>query len=237
MTRSPRSWSLDTPRRLHWPPRPTWAWSCSAAWRSSVPVTSATSLRRSARWPSTRRREAVPPSLCCATSPARRWSCRDRPGDPACRGLTPHQRCQGGHPMTAIDLANPHSATLPASPTEAEILGLYRAHLSKGRATLAELFGSHMEVASQGAWLHTSDGERFLNCGGYGVFIMGARHPIVMEAVLRQLTTHPIATRILLEPTVAIAAQALTSITPTGMDRVHFALSGAEAVETGLKLA
>ncbi|HEY3608756.1 MAG TPA: aspartate aminotransferase family protein [Pseudonocardiaceae bacterium] len=132
--------------------------------------------------------------------------------------------------MTAIDYVAP-------TDSEAAILDLYRAHLSKGRATLAELFGSHMEVASSGAWLHTSDGEDFLNCGGYGVFIMGARHPIVMEAVLSQLTTHPIATRILLEPTVARAAAALTSITPAGLDRVHFALSGAEAVETGLKLA
>ncbi|AJP00304.1 acetylornithine aminotransferase [Streptomyces cyaneogriseus subsp. noncyanogenus] len=121
--------------------------------------------------------------------------------------------------------------------TEAEILGLYRAHLSKGRATLAELFGSHMEVASSGNWLTTSDGERFLNAGGYGVFIMGARHPTVMEAVQRQLDTHPVATRILLEPTVARAAEALVSVMPPGLDRVHFALSGAEAVETGLKLA
>ena len=121
--------------------------------------------------------------------------------------------------------------------TEEEILGLYRAHLSKGRATLAELFGSHMEVASSGNWLTTSDGERFLNAGGYGVFIMGARHPIVMEAVQRQLDTHPVATRILLEPTVARAAEALVSVMPEGLDRVHFALSGAEAVETGLKLA
>ncbi|MDT0262143.1 aspartate aminotransferase family protein [Jatrophihabitans lederbergiae] len=121
--------------------------------------------------------------------------------------------------------------------TEAEILALYRAHLSKGRATLAELFGSHMEVWSEGSWLQTSDGEKFLNCGGYGVFIMGARHPIVMDAVLTQLHTHPIATRILLEPMVARAAEALTSITPSGLDRVHFALSGAEAAETGIKLA
>ncbi|MGR8012181.1 aspartate aminotransferase family protein [Streptomyces hypolithicus] len=120
---------------------------------------------------------------------------------------------------------------------EAEILGLYRAHLSKGRATLAELFGSHMEVESSGAWITTSDGERFLNAGGYGVFIMGARHPTVIEAVQRQLNTHPVATRILLEPTVARAAEALVSVMPPGLDRVHFSLSGSEAVETALKLA
>jgi putrescine aminotransferase len=121
--------------------------------------------------------------------------------------------------------------------TESRILDLYRAHLSKGRATVAELFGSHMETASDGAWLYTSDGEEYLNCGGYGVFIMGARHPVVMDAVLEQLHKHPVATRILLEPTVARAAEALCSVTPPGMDRVHFALGGAEAVETGLKLA
>ncbi|MER5600697.1 aspartate aminotransferase family protein [Streptomyces sp. NPDC002265] len=125
----------------------------------------------------------------------------------------------------------------PAPDTEADILALYRARLSKGRATLAELFGSHMEVASAGAWLTTSDGEQFLNCGGYGVFIMGARHPRVVEAVQHQLHTHPVATRILLEPTVARAAEALAAVAPQGLERVHFALSGTEAVETGLKLA
>lgn len=128
---------------------------------------------------------------------------------------------------------------IPALPTanESEVLRLYRAHLSKGRATLAELFGGHMEVASSGAWLSTSDGERFLNCGGYGVFFTGARHPVVMAEVQRQLHTHPVATRILLEPTVGRAAEALAAVAPEGLDRVHFALSGAEAVETGLKLA
>jgi putrescine aminotransferase len=127
--------------------------------------------------------------------------------------------------------------TMPGTDEEAEILSLYRRHLSKGRATLAELLGNHMEVASDGAWVHTSDGEKFLNCGGYGVFILGARHPVVMEAVLEQLHTHPIATRILLEPTVARAAEALCSVVPAGLDRVHFALGGAEAIETALKLA
>ncbi len=121
--------------------------------------------------------------------------------------------------------------------TTDQILSLYRAHLSKGRATVAELFGAHMEVASEGAWIWTHDGERFLNCGGYGVFIMGAKHPVVMDAVRRQLETHPVATRILLEPTVARAAEALTSVVPANLDRVHFGQGGAEAVETGLKLA
>jgi putrescine aminotransferase len=129
------------------------------------------------------------------------------------------------------------TATARETDVDAEILTLYRRHLSKGRATLAELFGNHMEVASDGARVRTSDGGEFLNCGGYGVFILGARHPVVMEAVLGQLRTHPIATRIMLEPTVARAAEALCSVVPAGLDRVHFALGGAEAIETALKLA
>lgn len=116
-------------------------------------------------------------------------------------------------------------------------LARYRSHLSKGRASLGELFGGDVEVYSAGAWVHTSTGRRLLNCGGYGVFMTGARHPRVVEEVRRQLDTHPVATRLLLEPEVAKAAEALASTTPDGLDRVHFACGGAEAVEAAIKLA
>jgi putrescine aminotransferase len=119
-----------------------------------------------------------------------------------------------------------------------ESLGrLYRSRLSKGRATLGEMFGGHIEVASHGAWVTTSEGRRFLNCGGYGVFLMGARHPTVVRHVAEQLHSHPIATRIFLEPQAALAADALVSVAPPGLERVHFSGSGAEAVETAIKIA
>jgi putrescine aminotransferase len=118
-----------------------------------------------------------------------------------------------------------------------EIGRLYRARLNKGRATLGEMFGGHVEVASQGAWVTTSTGRRFLNCGGYGVFLMGARHPVVVAAVQEQLDAHPVATRIFLEPQLALAADALISVVPAGLERVHFTGSGTEAVETAIKLA
>jgi len=113
----------------------------------------------------------------------------------------------------------------------------YRRFLSSGRAALGEMFGADIEVASEGAWVHTSTGKRLLNCGGYGVFITGARHPRVVEAVRRQLDTNPVATRLLVEPQVAMAAEALVATTPDGLNRVHFACGGAEAVEAALKLA
>ncbi|MFC9244736.1 aspartate aminotransferase family protein [Streptomyces sp. NPDC057136] len=122
-------------------------------------------------------------------------------------------------------------------PDRHELGRLYRSRLSKGRATLGELFGGHVEVASEGARVHTSDGRSFLNCGGYGVFLTGARHPTVVRRVAEQLHTHPVATRIFLEPQAALAADALVSVVPEGLSRVHFASSGAEAVETAIKLA
>lgn len=145
-------------------------------------------------------------------------------------------------PTSVLPPAVPPTAP-PAAPATTPALGreelgrLYRARLSKGRATLGELFGGHIEVASEGAWVTTSTGERFLNCGGYGVFLMGARHPTVIRHVAEQLATHPVATRLFLEPQVALAADALVSVAPPGLERVHFAGSGAEAAETAIKLA
>ncbi|GGY01312.1 aspartate aminotransferase family protein [Streptomyces djakartensis] len=122
-------------------------------------------------------------------------------------------------------------------PGREELGQMYRDHLNRGRATLGEMFGGHVEVESQGAWVTTAEGRRFLNCGGYGVFLTGARHPTVIRHVVEQLQTHPISTRVFLEPQAALAAEALISVVPAGLSRVHFAGSGAEAAETALKLA
>ncbi|MCT2582796.1 aspartate aminotransferase family protein [Actinophytocola gossypii] len=117
------------------------------------------------------------------------------------------------------------------------VLEGYRRHLSSGRAALGELFGGDVEVGSAGAWVRTRSGRELLNCGGYGVFLMGARHPRVLAEVRAQLDTNPVGTRLLLEPTAARAAEALVSTTPAGLSRVHFACGGAEAVEAAIKLA
>lgn len=121
--------------------------------------------------------------------------------------------------------------------TKAAVTARYRAHLSPARATLGELFGGLVESSSSGAWVFTTDGRALLNCGGYGVLLMGARHPRVVRAVTEQIATHPVATRMLLEPRAGAAAEALAAVTPPGLDHVHFAGSGAEAVEAALKLA
>lgn len=127
--------------------------------------------------------------------------------------------------------------TLEQDVADRATMDRYRRFLSRGRAALGELFGGDVEVASDGPWVRTSTGRRLLNCGGYGVFLTGARHPRVVAAVHRQLDTNPVGTRLLIEPRVAMAAEALVSTTPDGLDRVHFACGGAEAVEAAIKLA
>ncbi|WP_018571022.1 aspartate aminotransferase family protein [Streptomyces sp. PsTaAH-124] len=134
--------------------------------------------------------------------------------------------------------SEPASSVGDAHPAaDAHTARLYREHLSAGRAVLGEVLGGMVETRSEGAWVHTSDGRGYLDFGGYGVFILGHRHPAVTAAVHRQIDAHPLATRVFLEPVAARAAAALAAHTPAGLDRVHFVNSGAEATEAGLKLA
>ncbi|MEU0052736.1 aminotransferase class III-fold pyridoxal phosphate-dependent enzyme [Streptomyces sp. NPDC006309] len=127
--------------------------------------------------------------------------------------------------------------TAPTECPDLAIPDLYRRHLSKGRASLSDLTGGALELSSHAAHVFGADGRRFLDCGGYGVFLVGHTHPIVVEAVVAQARSHPMSTRLLLEPTAALAAAALAAVTPAGLDRVHFVNSGAEATEAALKLA
>lgn len=123
------------------------------------------------------------------------------------------------------------------SDTRDRVLAAYRRHLGGGAARLAEFSHAGVEVRSAGAHVWDEAGERYLECGGYGVFLLGHCHPRVVAAVVEQVKTRPLATRLLLDPALAGAAQALARVAPGDLDEVHFAPSGAEAVETALKLA
>jgi len=118
-----------------------------------------------------------------------------------------------------------------------DVVDGYRRHVSRGRARLAELTGGLVEVSSQGSTVVDATGREFLDCGGYGVFLLGHRHPAVVAAVVDQVQRHPLSTRLMLDPTVARAAEALAAVTPEGLDFVHFVNSGAEATEAAIKLA
>jgi putrescine aminotransferase len=118
-----------------------------------------------------------------------------------------------------------------------DVLALYRRHLGSGRAALGSMIGGITEVTTGGAWIVAAGGRRYLDFGGYGVFLLGHRHPRVVAEVRRQLGTRPLASRVFLDPVMARAASALAEVAPAGLDCVHFVNSGAEATEAALKLA
>ena len=136
--------------------------------------------------------------------------------------------------MSSNEAAAPHASQ---TADRATVLTRYRAHVSTSLATIAEILGAPLEVRSSGTRVYDEHDTPYLNCGGYGVFLLGHRHPAVVDAVRRQLDTHTLATRLFLTPQLAEAAETLASITPPGLDHVVLTNSGAEATELGLKLA
>jgi putrescine aminotransferase len=133
--------------------------------------------------------------------------------------------------MTAVDRA----AT--AMLARERVLNIYQEHLSSGLANLAKVSDMGVECHSEGALVTDDTGRVLLNCGGYGVFTLGHRHPDVVAAVHDQLDQHPMATRFLVNKGLAEAAEALLAVCPPGLESVFFGNSGSEAVELALKLA
>ncbi len=118
-----------------------------------------------------------------------------------------------------------------------DVAAVYRRHLSSGKVRLSEVTGGQIEVGSRGSLVIAEADTEFLDCGGYGVFLLGHCHPHVVAAVREQLERLPLVTRVLLEPSQAAAAQALAGIAPEGLERIYFGTSGADVVEAALKLA
>jgi putrescine aminotransferase len=121
--------------------------------------------------------------------------------------------------------------------TSTETIARYRAHVSEGMAMLAELMDAHVEARSDGTRIWDEEGTEYLDCGGYGVFLLGHRYPRVVAAVHEQLDRHPMSSRVLLNGDLARAAEQLARVAPEGLDYVFFTNSGAEATELAIKLA
>ncbi len=95
-------------------------------------------------------------------------------------------------------------------------------------------------VSAQGAWLTTTEGERWLDLiSGIGVVNIGHGREEVIRAIVEQAGRylHPMVYgEFIMEPQVAYA-RALAGILPGDIDNVFFTNSGTEAVEGALKLA
>jgi putrescine aminotransferase len=133
---------------------------------------------------------------------------------------------------------NETHAPSPAGAVDRQrVLDLHRQHVNRGFAKLAKFANLPIEVRSEGTHVFDQDGTRFLDCGGFSVFLLGHRHPAIVDAVKAQLDRHPMTTRVMLSPEVGEAAAALARVAPSGLEYVCFTNSGAEAVDVGIKLA
>jgi len=113
----------------------------------------------------------------------------------------------------------------------------HRQFVNSGMARLMSLMGIHIEQEGAGCYVYDNEGTAYLDCGGYCVFLLGHRHPEVIETARKRLERNPLSSRVLINNEQSKAAKALISIAPNQLDYVWFANSGAEAVEAALKLA
>ena len=88
----------------------------------------------------------------------------------------------------------------------------------------------------EGAWLWDEDGNRYLDAvAGLGVCALGHAHPEVAKTVADQAATLVHTANLVRIPWQERLADRLADV--TGMDRVFFGNSGAEAIECALKIA
>src|SRR5215472_15537396 len=115
--------------------------------------------------------------------------------------------------------------------TNAELAALAKRHLYQNYRPAPIVF-----VRGRGAELYDVEGKRWLDlCAGVAVCSVGHAHPVLARTIAEQAASLMHASNYFLnEPNVRLAAELCAR---TGMDRVIFCNSGAEAVEAALKLA
>jgi len=91
-------------------------------------------------------------------------------------------------------------------------------------------------IRGDGAWLWDEDGTRYLDAiSGLGVCALGHAHPVLARVISEQAATLIHTGNLVRIPWQEKLAEQLAGI--TGMDRVFFGNSGAEAIECALKIS
>jgi putrescine aminotransferase len=91
-------------------------------------------------------------------------------------------------------------------------------------------------------WFNDHRGKKYLDLlGGYGIYNVGRRHPVVVQAVKAQLQKQALHSQELLDPLRSYCANLLSLTMPSGanrkLDKFFFTNSGTESVEACLKMA
>lgn len=94
------------------------------------------------------------------------------------------------------------------------------------------------EWSDEAAVLRDIHGQEYIDClGGYGVYLLGHRHPRVVQAVRRQLDRQALHSQELIDPLRGYLSKLVAMITPGDLRHSYLVSSGTEANEMALKLA
>ncbi|MER7487524.1 ornithine--oxo-acid transaminase [Streptomyces sp. NPDC126497] len=122
------------------------------------------------------------------------------------------------------------TAVVPAR-TSAELIGAEEPVLAHNYHPLPVVV-----ARAEGAWVEDVEGRRYLDMlAGYSALNFGHRHPALVEAAHRQLDRLTLTSRAFHHDRLAGFAQRLAAL--TGLDMVLPMNTGAEAVESGIKVA
>jgi putrescine aminotransferase len=95
-----------------------------------------------------------------------------------------------------------------------------------------------VEWEDEGAVFRDINGKEFIDIlGGYGIYVVGHRHPTVMKAVRDQLDRQAIHSQELIDPLRTYLAHLVALITPGDLQFAFLTNSGTESVEGCLKIA
>ena len=120
-----------------------------------------------------------------------------------------------------------------------ETINKYEKYINPSQARLFRFMGlDSVESSAEGWIIIDSEGKQFIDClGGYGMFAVGHRNPVVVEAVEKALHSMPMCGKVLFNRPMADLAEKLAEITPGDLQYSFFVNSGTEAVEGCLKVA
>ncbi|MEM2976653.1 MAG: aminotransferase class III-fold pyridoxal phosphate-dependent enzyme, partial [Thermoplasmata archaeon] len=120
-----------------------------------------------------------------------------------------------------------------------DVFRRYSEHLNPAWVRGYRFLGAEtLEVEAQGCIIRDAYGRDYLDFAcGPAVFIVGHRHPKVVEAARRELDRMPLSVRLMANEPMGELAELLAEVTPGDLTYVFLCNSGAEANEAALKIA
>ena len=119
-----------------------------------------------------------------------------------------------------------------------EVNARYKWYVNPSIARVLGLMGCGVEGGAEHVFIKDSEGNHYLDAaGGFGVFSLGHRHPMVVSRVLAQLLAMPLSSKVLYNEPLARLSELLAFLSPGDLRYSFICNSGTEAVEGALKLA